>query len=148
MSIPVDAKLYDKIKKKIYLKYPTHSAYRSGMLVKTYKKEFSKIYGDRKSPYTPSIKKTGGLTRWFKEKWISDTGKVGATTSTTAIVSARVIGTASAAAVAAAAAAVIASAAAAVAASGGATRTGANERLPQRRRSRLALRMRLAQRMR
>ena len=79
MSIPVDAKLYDKIKKKIYLKYPTHSAYRSGMLVKTYKKEFSKIYGDRKSPYTPSIKKTGGLTRWFKEKWISDTGKVGYT---------------------------------------------------------------------
>ena len=79
MSIPVDAKLYDKIKKKIYLKYPTHSAYRSGMLDKTYKKEFSKKYGDRKSPYTPSIKKTGGLTRWFKEKWISDTGKVGYT---------------------------------------------------------------------
>ena len=49
------------------------------MLVKTYKKEFSKIYGDRKSPYTPSTKKTGGLTRWFKEKWISDTGKIGYT---------------------------------------------------------------------
>ena len=79
MSIPVDTKLYDKIKKKIYLKNPIHSAYRSGMLVKTYKKEFSKVYGDRKSPYTPSRKKTRGLTRWFKEKWISDTGKIGYT---------------------------------------------------------------------
>ena len=79
MSIPVDKKLYDKTKKNIYLKNPIHSAYRSGMLVKTYKKEFSKIYGDRKSPYTPSTKKTGGLTRWFKEKWISDTGKIGYT---------------------------------------------------------------------
>ena len=31
--------LYKKIKKKIYKKYPKHSAYRSGILVKTYKKK-------------------------------------------------------------------------------------------------------------
>ena len=78
MSIPSDEKMYEQIKKKIYKKNPIHSAYRSGLLVKTYKKEFSKMYGDRKSPYIKApVKKSGGLTRWFKEKWISNTGKVG-----------------------------------------------------------------------
>ena len=35
MSKPVDQELYDKVKKKIYAKYPVHSAYRSSLLVKT-----------------------------------------------------------------------------------------------------------------
>ena len=78
MSIPSDEKMYEQVKNKIYKKYPKHSAYRSGLLVQAYKKEFSKVYGNRKSPYKKStVKKSGGLTRWFKEKWISDTGKIG-----------------------------------------------------------------------
>ncbi len=40
MSNPVDEKLYNKLKEKIWKKYPKQSAYRSGILVKTYKKEF------------------------------------------------------------------------------------------------------------
>ena len=37
MSVPTDKKLYEKVKAEIYKKYPTHSAYRSGLLVKEYK---------------------------------------------------------------------------------------------------------------
>ena len=37
---PVDNNLYNKTKKYIYKKYPKHSAYRSGLLVKKYKKYF------------------------------------------------------------------------------------------------------------
>ena len=37
---PRDKKLYNKTKKIIYQKIPKHSAYRSGILVKTYKKKF------------------------------------------------------------------------------------------------------------
>ena len=71
MSIPSDQAMYENVKKKIYKKHPKHSAYRSGLLVQAYKKEFSKVYGNRKSPYNKTTsKKSGGLTRWFKEKWI------------------------------------------------------------------------------
>ena len=37
---PSDIKLYNKTKKQIYKKIPKHSAYRSGILVQTYKKKF------------------------------------------------------------------------------------------------------------
>ena len=36
MAIPVDKKLYNKTKRYIFKKYPKHSAYRSGILVKKY----------------------------------------------------------------------------------------------------------------
>ena len=36
---PSDIKLYNKTKKQIYKKIPKHSAYRSGILVQTYKKK-------------------------------------------------------------------------------------------------------------
>jgi len=72
---PRDQKLYDKVKREIYSKYPKHSAYRSGLLVKEYKKQ----YKGKGSPYIgPKPSKTG-LSRWFKEKWVSDTGVVGYT---------------------------------------------------------------------
>ena len=50
-NIPTDTKLYNKIKKEVYKQHPKHSAYRSGILVKTYKNKFSKKYGNKKSPY-------------------------------------------------------------------------------------------------
>ena len=42
MNKPVDMKLYEKVKKKVYKKHPKHSAYRSGILVQTYKKTLKK----------------------------------------------------------------------------------------------------------
>lgn len=73
--VPTNQKLYDEIKRKVYAKYPTHSAYRSGILVKEYKKAF-KGPGE---PYKGTKPKLTGLTRWFKEDWKSDTGHYGYT---------------------------------------------------------------------
>jgi hypothetical protein len=77
MPEPVDKKLYDKIKKRIYKKQPTHSAYRSGKVVKEYKKQFTKKYGKRKSPYKGTKTKKRGLMRWFEEKWVNQRGEIG-----------------------------------------------------------------------
>ena len=76
---PSDTKLYNKTKKQIYKKIPKHSAYRSGILVQTYKRKFKDKYGTRKSPYKGSKTKTKkkGLTRWFKEKWVNQRGEIG-----------------------------------------------------------------------
>ena len=74
MSVPTNQKLYDKVKKQIYIKYTKHSAYRSGLLVQEYKKQFKKLYPN-KLPYKGIKPKKKGLARWFKEDWKSDTGK-------------------------------------------------------------------------
>jgi hypothetical protein len=70
--IPTDQKLYNKIKNQIYLKYPKHSAYRSGLIVKEYKKQFNTIYkNNNKLPYKGKKPTQKGLVRWFKEKWLN-----------------------------------------------------------------------------
>ena len=74
MATPYDIDLYQKIKSRIYKKNPKHSAYRSGILVKTYKKEFSKKYGNNIPPYLGKKPNKRGLKRWFDENWKSDTG--------------------------------------------------------------------------
>ena len=76
--LPVDSKLYEKVKKEIYEKIPKHSAYRSGHLVKRYRTVFKKKYGN-KSPYTCKYKQKTkkGLGRWFKEEWVNQRGEVG-----------------------------------------------------------------------
>lgn len=74
---PTDLKLYNKTKKNIYKKYPKHSAYRSGILVKTYKNHFKKKYGSRKKPYLGKKPTKKGLKRWFNEKWVNQRGEVG-----------------------------------------------------------------------
>lgn len=77
-SIPTDIALYNRIKKNIYINYPIHSAYRSGMIVKKYKSMFALKYGDKISPYKSNKKNKNGLTRWFNEKWSRDKkGNVG-----------------------------------------------------------------------
>ena len=43
-NLPKDTKLYNRIKSHIYNKYPIHSAYRSGLLVKEYKRAYEKKY--------------------------------------------------------------------------------------------------------
>lgn len=77
MSIPKDPKLYNNTKKYIYIKYPKHSAYRSGILVKTYKKRFFNKYGKNKNAYKGKKTKKKGLKRWFREKWVNQRGEVG-----------------------------------------------------------------------
>jgi hypothetical protein len=77
MTKPSDIKLYNKIKKKTIKKIPKHSAYRSGIIVKTYKKKFTEKYGSKKKPYIGSKTKKKGLGRWFKEKWVNQRGEVG-----------------------------------------------------------------------
>ena len=69
MSKPADQELYDKVKKQIYAKYPVHSAYRSSLLVKTYKEQGGKYIGKEN--------KSSGLNRWFKEKWSNSRGEEG-----------------------------------------------------------------------
>ena len=76
MSTPRDKKLYNKIKKTIYNKYPKHSAYRSGILVKTYKKQYKNKYKN-KNPYLGKKSQKTGLKRWFREKWVNQRGEVG-----------------------------------------------------------------------
>tara|TARA_B100001564_G_C20505287_1_gene608086 strand:- start:225 stop:620 length:396 start_codon:yes stop_codon:yes gene_type:complete len=78
---PADPKLYEKVKKQIYKKYPKHSAYRSGMVVQKYKKKFAEIYGHNKNPYIGKYPTNKGLDRWFKENWKSDTNKYKYTSS-------------------------------------------------------------------
>ena len=78
MPEPTDLKLYEKIKKKLTTKIPKHSAYRSGLIVKEYKKSFKKKYGSRK-PYVGKYTAKKGLSRWFDEKWVNQRGKIGYT---------------------------------------------------------------------
>ena len=73
---PKDENLYNEVKKQIYRDYPQHSAYRSGLLVKTYKMEFAKRYGDTK-PYSNNKPTNKGLTRWFNEEWVNQNGNIG-----------------------------------------------------------------------
>ena len=80
---PTDPKLYNKIKKKIFDENPINSAYRSGLLIKTYKNEFLKKYGDASSVGTTDIEPFKNnflkrpLERWFKEHWINTNEIIG-----------------------------------------------------------------------
>ena len=65
---PADSKLYEEVKAKIYKQIPTHSAYRSGLIVQEYKRRGGKYEGP---------KPKAGLTRWFKEDWRNQRGGVG-----------------------------------------------------------------------
>jgi hypothetical protein len=77
-SIPNDKELYEKTKKEIYKKYPVHSAYRSGLLVKAYKEAYEKKHKS-KNAYSGKKKKDKGLSRWYSEDLKNDKGGVGYT---------------------------------------------------------------------
>lgn len=77
MSIPKDKDLYENIKKNIYLIYPKHSAYRSGLIVKKYKQEYEKKYGANQKAYHGTKKTNEGLSRWFSEMWVNQRGETG-----------------------------------------------------------------------
>lgn len=59
---PLNKKLYEKVKKEIYEKYPKHSAYRSMMVVKKYKDAGGKYKDDGGERNT---------TKWLGQKWTS-----------------------------------------------------------------------------
>ena len=69
MTQPSNKELYEKIKKEIIAKYRKHSAYRSGLIIKSYK-EAGGTYEGTKPTKT-------GLKRWFDEKWTNQRGEVG-----------------------------------------------------------------------
>lgn len=76
---PADPDLYAAVKQQVYARYPTHSAYRSGHLVRTYKARFAEKHGPRRRPYRgrkPGADE-GGLPRWFAEGWVNESGEVG-----------------------------------------------------------------------
>ena len=75
-NIPKDAKLYESIKNKVYKQITKHSAYRSGILVKVYKKAYLKKYKSNDAYYGKKTNKQG-LARWFKEEWKNQRGEVG-----------------------------------------------------------------------
>ena len=63
MSKPLDIKLYNSVKKKANKVFTSKSGvYRSSWIVREYKKLGGK--------YSKSNKKSGGLKRWYKEKWV------------------------------------------------------------------------------
>ena len=74
-----DQELYDEVKKQLYKKIKTHSAYRSGLLVQKYKEEFKKKHGNRKQPYLGKkpTKVQPGIRRWFAEDWRNQEGNIG-----------------------------------------------------------------------
>jgi len=73
---PVDKALYASVKARVVKANPTHSAYRSGTIVKQYKAAYLRKYGANRQPYT-GAQGAGGLTRWFKEDWRNQRGGVG-----------------------------------------------------------------------
>lgn len=73
---PVDPTIYTQIKKQIYKHNPVHSAYRSGLLVKEYKRLFKSKYGTKK-PYSGRQSRKTGLPRWFNEEWRNQRGEIG-----------------------------------------------------------------------
>jgi hypothetical protein len=60
MPIPANMELYNTVKEEVYKKYTKPSAYRSGAVIKEYKKRGGEYLDDGKE------KK---LKRWFKEDW-------------------------------------------------------------------------------
>lgn len=76
MSIPKDQKLYDNVKKVVYKEMPTHSAYRSGQLVKRYKEAYEKKYGN-KNAYEGKKKENSKLKDWFDAEWKNQRGEIG-----------------------------------------------------------------------
>lgn len=74
MPTPTDPILYDIIKQKITSKYKP-SAYRSGLIVKEYKKEYEKKHKNNNSYI--GDRETSNLRRWFNEVWLNQRGEVG-----------------------------------------------------------------------
>lgn len=74
MPTPKDQILYEKIKHFIHSKYKP-SAYRSGLLVQEYKREYLKKY--KNDDAYIGNRQESNLKKWFDEEWKNQRGKVG-----------------------------------------------------------------------
>lgn len=74
MPRPRDAELYEEIKNDFTKKFKP-SAYRSGLIVQAYKKEYLKKHGNNNSYI--GDRENSNLRRWFMEKWTNQRGEVG-----------------------------------------------------------------------
>ena len=74
MPTPTDPILYDIIKQNITRKYKP-SAYRSGLLVQEYKKEYLKKHKNNNAYI--GDRETSNLKRWFNEVWLNQRNEVG-----------------------------------------------------------------------
>jgi hypothetical protein len=72
---PTDHLLYNEIKKEMTNKYKP-SAYRSGLIVKQYKKAYKDIY-KTDDAYIGDKPKLSNLNRWFLEDWRNSRGEIG-----------------------------------------------------------------------
>jgi len=68
MPKPVDPQLYERAKAYVKIRYKKPSAYASGAIVKKYKAEFKKKYGDDKEPYKEDGEERN-LAKWYKADW-------------------------------------------------------------------------------
>lgn len=66
--VPSNQALYKKVKKEVWTNHPKPSAYRSGLLVKEYKRQGGTYRGSRSD---------SKLRRWYKEKWTNQRGETG-----------------------------------------------------------------------
>ena len=66
MAKPANPALYQRIKTRLFKEMPTHSAYRSGLLVQEYKRQGGTYIGTKP--------RSTGLKRWFKESWRNQRG--------------------------------------------------------------------------
>ena len=69
MPTPTDSGLYKEARDFIMSRYKKNSAYASGAIVKQYKQQFAKKYGEETPPYSDD-NRPKNLKRWFEEKWI------------------------------------------------------------------------------
>lgn len=70
MPIPKDKRLYAKARALADKTYEKPSAYKSGFIVKTYKRLYREKHGESAKAYESDTKEKP-LKRWFKEKWIN-----------------------------------------------------------------------------
>ena len=72
---PRDHILYNEIKKEITSRYK-HSAYRSALITREYKKAYKELY-KTDDAYIGDKPKITNLGRWFAENWRNSRGEVG-----------------------------------------------------------------------
>jgi hypothetical protein len=70
MPIPTDEELYKEARDFIRSRYKKNSAFASGAIVKHYKQQFKKRYGEFARPYKDD-KSPKNLKRWFDERWVN-----------------------------------------------------------------------------
>lgn len=77
MPTPSSRALYERVKAEVYREIPRHSAYRSGTVVKRYKRAFAEKHGAKRPPYKGDKPTRRGLARWFAEDWRNQRGEYG-----------------------------------------------------------------------